>query len=95
MLVARLSNRATVLRELDRRLHCQPESELSTALGEVKKISHLRLTDLLGAHSAMVEPQRGWGSERQQDAWGGDTLHPRLAGAWKDNPYTHTKEVEN
>lgn len=82
-------------RELARRLHCQPESELCTALGEVKKISHLRLTDLLGAHSARVGSQRGWGSERQQDASGRDTLRPTLAQACKDNPYTHTKEVEN
>lgn len=51
VLAARLSDRATVPRELARRLQCQPESELRTALGEVKKISHLRLTDLLGAHS--------------------------------------------
>lgn len=71
VLAARLSDRATVPRELARRLHCQPESELRTALGEVKKISHLRLTDLLGAHSARVDPPRGgWGSERQQDPSG-------------------------
>ncbi|XP_028635667.1 putative 2-oxo-4-hydroxy-4-carboxy-5-ureidoimidazoline decarboxylase [Grammomys surdaster] len=95
VLAARLSDRATVPRELARRLHCQPESELCTALGEVKKISHLRLTDLLGAHSARVGSQRGWGSERQQDASGRDTLRPTLAQACKDNPYTHTKEVEN
>ncbi|KAL6031949.1 hypothetical protein STEG23_037982 [Scotinomys teguina] len=68
VLAARLSDRATVPRELARRLHCQPESELRTALGEVKKIGHLRLTDLLGANPAGVEPPRGWGSESQQDA---------------------------
>lgn len=70
VLAARLSDRATVPRELARRLHCQPESELRTALGEVKKISHLRLTDLFGVHPARVEPARGWGSEGQQDASG-------------------------
>lgn len=47
VLAARLSDRSSVPRELARRLHCQPESELRTALGEVKKICHLRLTDLL------------------------------------------------
>ncbi|XP_057619409.1 putative 2-oxo-4-hydroxy-4-carboxy-5-ureidoimidazoline decarboxylase [Chionomys nivalis] len=68
VLAARLSDRAAVPGELARRLHCQPESELRTALGEVKKICHLRLADLLGAGPASVEPLRGWGSERQQDA---------------------------
>lgn len=65
MLAARLSDRDAVPRELARRLHCQPESELRTALGEVKKIGHLRLVDLLGAHPARVEPPRGWRSECQ------------------------------
>ncbi|CAO2630777.1 2-oxo-4-hydroxy-4-carboxy-5-ureidoimidazoline decarboxylase [Lemmus lemmus] len=68
VLAARLSDRAAVPRELARRLHCQPESELRTALGEVKKICHLRLADLLVADPARVEPLPGWGSERQQDA---------------------------
>ncbi|XP_032735853.1 putative 2-oxo-4-hydroxy-4-carboxy-5-ureidoimidazoline decarboxylase [Lontra canadensis] len=49
VLAARLSDRAAVPRELARRLHCQPAQELRTALGEVKKIGHLRLADLLGA----------------------------------------------
>lgn len=52
VLAARLSNRAAVPRELERRLHCQPAQELRTALGEVKKIGHLRLADLLGADSS-------------------------------------------
>lgn len=68
MVAARLSDRAAVPQELARRLRCQPESELRTALGEVKKICHLRLADLLGADPARMEPLRGWGSERQQDA---------------------------
>ncbi|EGV93368.1 2-oxo-4-hydroxy-4-carboxy-5-ureidoimidazoline decarboxylase [Cricetulus griseus] len=65
VLAARLSDRDAVPRELARRLHCQPESELRTALGEVKKIGHLRLADLLGADPARVEPPRSWRSERQ------------------------------
>nr|XP_048274576.1 putative 2-oxo-4-hydroxy-4-carboxy-5-ureidoimidazoline decarboxylase [Myodes glareolus] len=59
VLAARLSDRAEVPQELARRLRCQPESELRTALGEVKKICHLRLADLLGADAAKVEPLRG------------------------------------
>ncbi|XP_042123869.1 putative 2-oxo-4-hydroxy-4-carboxy-5-ureidoimidazoline decarboxylase [Peromyscus maniculatus bairdii] len=59
VLAARLSDRAAVPRELARRLHCQPESELRTALGEVKKIGHLRLADLLGADPAGMESPRG------------------------------------
>ncbi|XP_069859161.1 putative 2-oxo-4-hydroxy-4-carboxy-5-ureidoimidazoline decarboxylase isoform X2 [Dipodomys merriami] len=47
VLAARLSDRAAVLRELARRLRCPPAHELRTALGEVKKIGHLRLADLL------------------------------------------------
>ncbi|XP_041534136.1 putative 2-oxo-4-hydroxy-4-carboxy-5-ureidoimidazoline decarboxylase isoform X2 [Microtus oregoni] len=95
VLAARLSDRAAVPRELARRLHCQPESELRTALGEVKKICHLRLADLLGAGPASVEPLRGWGSERQQDAPQRGHPSPEPAPAWKDNPLTHTKQVEN
>ncbi|XP_045834041.1 putative 2-oxo-4-hydroxy-4-carboxy-5-ureidoimidazoline decarboxylase [Meles meles] len=49
VIAARLSDRAAVQRELARRLHCPPAQELRTALGEVKKIGHLRLADLLGA----------------------------------------------
>ncbi|XP_073750403.1 putative 2-oxo-4-hydroxy-4-carboxy-5-ureidoimidazoline decarboxylase [Callorhinus ursinus] len=52
VLAARLSDPAAVRRELARRLHRPPAQELRTALGEVKKIGHLRLADLLGAHSA-------------------------------------------
>ncbi|KAK7810487.1 hypothetical protein U0070_025135 [Myodes glareolus] len=59
VLAARLSDRAEVPQELARRLRCQPESELRTALGEVKKICHLRMADLLGADAARVEPLRG------------------------------------
>ncbi|KAG3293247.1 putative 2-oxo-4-hydroxy-4-carboxy-5-ureidoimidazoline decarboxylase [Ictidomys tridecemlineatus] len=54
VLAARLSDRAAVPRELERRLHCQPAQELRTALGEVKKIGHLRLVDLLGADSSRL-----------------------------------------
>lgn len=54
VLAARLSDRAAVPRELERRLLCQPESELRTALGEVKKIGHLRLVDLLCADPARL-----------------------------------------
>ncbi|XP_036687573.1 putative 2-oxo-4-hydroxy-4-carboxy-5-ureidoimidazoline decarboxylase isoform X1 [Balaenoptera musculus] len=49
---ARLSDRAAVPREPARRLHCPPAQELSTALGEVKKIGRRRLADLLGSHAA-------------------------------------------
>ncbi|XP_006894135.1 PREDICTED: putative 2-oxo-4-hydroxy-4-carboxy-5-ureidoimidazoline decarboxylase [Elephantulus edwardii] len=49
VLAARLRDRETVARELERRLHCSPEQELRTALGEVKTIGRLRLADLLGA----------------------------------------------
>ncbi|KAJ8785634.1 hypothetical protein J1605_007231 [Eschrichtius robustus] len=52
MPAARLSDRAAVPRELARRLHCPPAQELSTALGEVKKIGRRRLADLLGSHAA-------------------------------------------
>ncbi|XP_026348836.1 putative 2-oxo-4-hydroxy-4-carboxy-5-ureidoimidazoline decarboxylase isoform X1 [Ursus americanus] len=52
VLAARLSDRAAVQRELAARLHCPPAQELRTALGEVKKIGHLRLADLLGADQA-------------------------------------------
>uniref|UniRef100_A0A8C6A865 2-oxo-4-hydroxy-4-carboxy-5-ureidoimidazoline decarboxylase n=2 Tax=Marmota TaxID=9992 RepID=A0A8C6A865_MARMA len=55
VLAARLSDRAAVPRELERRLHCQPAQELRTALGEVKKIGHLRLVDLLGADSSRLK----------------------------------------
>lgn len=54
VLAARLSDRAAVPRELERRLHCQPAQELRAALGEVKKIGHLRLVDLLGADSSRL-----------------------------------------
>ncbi|KAM4859674.1 putative 2-oxo-4-hydroxy-4-carboxy-5-ureidoimidazoline decarboxylase [Thomomys bottae] len=47
VLAARLRHPAGVLRELTRGLQCPPELELRTALGEVKKIGHLRLADLL------------------------------------------------
>ncbi|CAK7320733.1 Putative 2-oxo-4-hydroxy-4-carboxy-5-ureidoimidazoline decarboxylase [Vulpes lagopus] len=52
VLAARRSDRAAVPRELERRLRCPPAQELRTALAEVKKIGHLRLADLLGAHPA-------------------------------------------
>ncbi|XP_040476847.1 putative 2-oxo-4-hydroxy-4-carboxy-5-ureidoimidazoline decarboxylase [Ursus maritimus] len=52
VLAARLSDRAAVQRELAARLDCPPAQELRTALGEVKKIGHLRLADLLGADQA-------------------------------------------
>ncbi|XP_007164250.2 putative 2-oxo-4-hydroxy-4-carboxy-5-ureidoimidazoline decarboxylase isoform X1 [Balaenoptera acutorostrata] len=49
---ARLSDRAAVPSERVRRLHCPPAQELSTTLGEVKKIGRRRLADLLGSHAA-------------------------------------------
>nr|XP_004660037.2 putative 2-oxo-4-hydroxy-4-carboxy-5-ureidoimidazoline decarboxylase [Jaculus jaculus] len=54
VLAVRLSDRAAVPEELARRLHQQPEHELRTALGEVKKIGHLRLLDLLGSEPARL-----------------------------------------
>ncbi|XP_047410531.1 putative 2-oxo-4-hydroxy-4-carboxy-5-ureidoimidazoline decarboxylase isoform X3 [Sciurus carolinensis] len=54
VLAARLSDRAAVPGELERRLHSQPAQELRTALGEVKKIGHLRLADLLDADSSRL-----------------------------------------
>ncbi|XP_042110793.1 putative 2-oxo-4-hydroxy-4-carboxy-5-ureidoimidazoline decarboxylase isoform X2 [Ovis aries] len=48
VLAVRLSDPAAAPRELARRLRCPPAQELRTALGEVKKICHLRLADLLG-----------------------------------------------
>uniref|UniRef100_A0A2K6TS65 2-oxo-4-hydroxy-4-carboxy-5-ureidoimidazoline decarboxylase n=1 Tax=Saimiri boliviensis boliviensis TaxID=39432 RepID=A0A2K6TS65_SAIBB len=54
ILAARLSDRAAVPRELARRLLCPPAQELRTALGEVKKISGLRLADLLCANPAKL-----------------------------------------
>ncbi|XP_017392987.1 putative 2-oxo-4-hydroxy-4-carboxy-5-ureidoimidazoline decarboxylase [Cebus imitator] len=54
ILAARLSDRAAVPRELARRLLCPPAQELRTALGEVKKISGLRLADLLCADPAKL-----------------------------------------
>ncbi|XP_044522046.1 putative 2-oxo-4-hydroxy-4-carboxy-5-ureidoimidazoline decarboxylase [Gracilinanus agilis] len=47
VIAARLSDKATILRELERRLDNQPAQELSTALDEVRKICHLRLEDIL------------------------------------------------
>ncbi|XP_028358870.1 putative 2-oxo-4-hydroxy-4-carboxy-5-ureidoimidazoline decarboxylase [Phyllostomus discolor] len=52
VLAARLSDRETVFRELERRLHCPSALELRTALGEVKKIGRLRLADLFGVDPA-------------------------------------------
>ncbi|KAM8803169.1 putative 2-oxo-4-hydroxy-4-carboxy-5-ureidoimidazoline decarboxylase isoform 1-T1 [Rhynchonycteris naso] len=52
VLAARLSDRDAVPRELARRLRCPPALELRTALGEVKKIGRLRLSDLLGVDPA-------------------------------------------
>lgn len=95
VLAALLSDRATVFRELARRLHCQPESELRTALDEVKKIIHLRLTDLLDTHYFGVEPPQGWGLECQQDASGRGSPASQASSDLEDDPYTHTKEVEN
>ncbi|XP_017912081.1 PREDICTED: putative 2-oxo-4-hydroxy-4-carboxy-5-ureidoimidazoline decarboxylase [Capra hircus] len=48
VLAVRLSDPGAAPRELARRLRCPPAQELRTALGEVKKICHLRLADLLG-----------------------------------------------
>lgn len=95
VVAALLSDRATVFRELARRLRCQPESELRTALDEVKKISHLRLTDLLDPHYAGVGPPQGCGLECQQDASGRGYPAPQASSDLEDDPYTHTKEVED
>uniref|UniRef100_A0A5F8GF16 2-oxo-4-hydroxy-4-carboxy-5-ureidoimidazoline decarboxylase n=1 Tax=Monodelphis domestica TaxID=13616 RepID=A0A5F8GF16_MONDO len=46
VIAARLSDKATILKELERRLKNQPAQELSTALEEVLKICHLRLEDI-------------------------------------------------
>ncbi|XP_004631108.1 putative 2-oxo-4-hydroxy-4-carboxy-5-ureidoimidazoline decarboxylase [Octodon degus] len=54
VLAVRLSDPAAVPRELARRLRCTPAQELRTALGEVKKICHLRLADLLNADPARL-----------------------------------------
>ncbi|XP_010622257.1 putative 2-oxo-4-hydroxy-4-carboxy-5-ureidoimidazoline decarboxylase [Fukomys damarensis] len=40
--------------DLARRLHCPPAQELCTALGEVKKLSHLLLADLFSADPARL-----------------------------------------
>ncbi|XP_004854863.1 putative 2-oxo-4-hydroxy-4-carboxy-5-ureidoimidazoline decarboxylase [Heterocephalus glaber] len=54
VLAARLSDRAAGPRELARRLRCPPAQELRTAPGEVKKIGHLRLADLLRTDPARL-----------------------------------------
>ncbi|XP_038617940.1 putative 2-oxo-4-hydroxy-4-carboxy-5-ureidoimidazoline decarboxylase isoform X1 [Tachyglossus aculeatus] len=46
VMAARLSDKATVLRELARRARQPPKQELATAMDEVKKICHLRLEDI-------------------------------------------------
>ncbi|XP_072467909.1 putative 2-oxo-4-hydroxy-4-carboxy-5-ureidoimidazoline decarboxylase [Notamacropus eugenii] len=47
VIAARLSDKATMMRELARRLRNQPSQELCAALDEVRKICHLRLEDIL------------------------------------------------
>ncbi|XP_036600584.1 putative 2-oxo-4-hydroxy-4-carboxy-5-ureidoimidazoline decarboxylase isoform X1 [Trichosurus vulpecula] len=47
VIAARLSDKATMMRELERRLRNQPAQELRAALHEVRKICHLRLEDIL------------------------------------------------
>lgn len=95
VVAALLSDRATVFQELARRMHCQPESELRTALDEVKKIIHLRLIDLFDSHYFGVEPPQGRGSERRQDASERGDPAPQASSDLEDDPHTHTKEVEN
>jgi 2-oxo-4-hydroxy-4-carboxy-5-ureidoimidazoline decarboxylase len=47
IICARLNNRATILASMQSRLHNSPETEFTTALGEIEKIAQLRLNDLL------------------------------------------------
>ncbi|XP_068936694.1 putative 2-oxo-4-hydroxy-4-carboxy-5-ureidoimidazoline decarboxylase [Petaurus breviceps papuanus] len=47
VIAARLSDKATMIKELERRLRNQPAQELRAALDEVRKICHLRLEDIL------------------------------------------------
>jgi 2-oxo-4-hydroxy-4-carboxy-5-ureidoimidazoline decarboxylase len=49
IICARLSNHAAILAAMRSRLANAPEIEFQTALGEIEKISRLRLKDLLQA----------------------------------------------
>lgn len=49
IICARLSNKPAIFAAMQARLNNSPAAEFATALGEIEKIAHLRLSDLLRA----------------------------------------------